>query len=230
MKKLTLIIAFLCSISAFSMRYLVQANGLNATSTWTRAAVAGETKVTLPANNSLSAWYNGITGSLVAGDEIWFAAGTYINGGGITLKSGVSMYGGFAGTETAVSQRSKVSGGKVWKFTNVTKMDGGSADKNCFATTASVASTYIDGFTITKYYRTSAGTIGVGVKLMDNWIMQNCIVTDNKYTLSGTSTCNGVGVNITGSGQLLNSWIYNNQAIKGTSTGTANGAGVSMMG
>ncbi|MFZ4414830.1 MAG: hypothetical protein ACOYOV_17220, partial [Bacteroidales bacterium] len=231
MKKLTLIIALLCSISAFSStRYLLQAYGTNATATWTRAAGSGEVIETLLSTNSLSQWYSGKTATLVAGDEIWFAAGTYNNGGGITLKSGVSMYGGFAGTETATSERSKVSDGKVWEFTNVTKMNGGSADKNCFVTTASVAATYIDGFTITKYYRTSAGTIGVGAKLMDNWIMQNCIVTDNKYTLSGTNTSFGVGVNITGSGQLLNSWIYNNQAIKGTSSGTANGGGVSMMG
>lgn len=230
MKKITLIIALLCSISAFSTRYLLQAYGTFATSTWTRAAGSGEVIETLLSTNSLSQWYSGKTATLVAGDEIWFAAGTYNNGGFITLKSDVSMYGGFAGTETSTSQRSKVSGGKAWEFTNLTIMDGGSADKNCFVTTASVNPTYIDGFKITKYYRTSAGTMGVGAKLMDNWIMQNCIVTDNKYTGSTTGSCVGVGVNITGSGQLLNSWIYNNANNKGTSSASANGGGVTMSG
>jgi len=230
MKKITIIAALLCSISAFSAtRYLLQPYGAT---TW-RTAGANEVNETLASGNSLSAWYNGKFATLVAGDEIWFAAGTYGNGAGITLKSGVSMYGGFVGTETSTSQRSKVSGGKAWEFTYPTIMNGNaptSTDKNCFITTASVASTYIDGFTITKYNRTSTGTNGVGAKLMDNWIMQNCIVIDNKFNGTGSALCLGVGVNITGSGQLLNSWIYNNQNNRGTSSATANGGGVSMMG
>lgn len=54
------------------------------------------------ANNGTS-WADAYTNlqsalSIVSsGDEIWVAAGTYSS---ITLKNGVSVYGGFAGTET----------------------------------------------------------------------------------------------------------------------------------
>ncbi len=37
--------------------------------------------------------------------EIWVAAATYVQP--ITLKSGVALYGGFAGTETAREQRNR---------------------------------------------------------------------------------------------------------------------------
>jgi hypothetical protein len=58
----------------------------------------------------------------VAGDEIWVRAGTYRPTAGtsrtvfLTLKTGVAVYGGFAGTETALEQRD-------WR-TNVTTLSG----------------------------------------------------------------------------------------------------------
>jgi len=39
----------------------------------------------------------------VAGDQMWFAAGTYFER--VTIKDGVALYGGFAGTETTLDQR-----------------------------------------------------------------------------------------------------------------------------
>ena len=78
--------------------------------------------------------------SAVAGDEIWVAAGTYKpdQGGGQTpgarsatfqLKNGVTIYGGFVGTETQLSQRNS--------STNPTKLSGDlsgdDADVSCTA-------------------------------------------------------------------------------------------------
>lgn len=48
------------------------------------------------------------------GDEIWVAAGTYA--GPFTLLTGVSMYGGFAGTEAGRAERNL--------FTNFAVLDG----------------------------------------------------------------------------------------------------------
>lgn len=67
-----------------------------------------------------------------AGDEIWIAAGTYkptqlirsnkADSRAFTLKDGVSLYGGFAGTETSLSDRAL--GSKPYEFINETILSG----------------------------------------------------------------------------------------------------------
>lgn len=62
--------------------------------------------------------------------EVWVAAGTYepqsqlIQGTGYSasfrMRDGISVYGGFAGTETAKAGRHKKEGGMPWEFTNQT--------------------------------------------------------------------------------------------------------------
>src|ERR1041385_4855454 len=42
-------------------------------------------------------------GATHSGDQLWVAAGTYLEH--VTLKSGVALYGGFTGTESALEQR-----------------------------------------------------------------------------------------------------------------------------
>ncbi len=62
----------------------------------------------LPSGDGLS-WstaYDSLSTALAAaqpGDQIWVATGTYV--GNFTLALGVQVYGGFAGTETELSQR-----------------------------------------------------------------------------------------------------------------------------
>lgn len=68
------------------------------------------------------------------GDEVWVAAGTYqpfnlINEKVATsyafiLKNGVSLYGGFAGTETSRDQRQTKPDGKAWDMANPTILSG----------------------------------------------------------------------------------------------------------
>lgn len=50
-----------------------------------------------------------------AGDQIWVAAGTYK--GSFELKSGISLYGGFEGTETSIDQR-QIDGDKAYRMTH----------------------------------------------------------------------------------------------------------------
>jgi hypothetical protein len=119
------------------------------------------------ANNGNS-WTNAFTklqnalAAAVSGDQIWVAAGTYYpdEGAGLTnnnrshsffLKNGVAIYGGFAGTETNLSERN-------WN-THVTTLSGditqnvnGNNINNSFhvVQSASVDNTAVlDGFTIT---------------------------------------------------------------------------------
>lgn len=65
--------------------------------------------------------------------EVWVAAGTYeptelINGNGtpasFRMYDGISLYGGFAGTETTKSERERVTSGMPWDFTNKTILQG----------------------------------------------------------------------------------------------------------
>ena len=93
-----------------------------------------------------------IQGAL-SGDEVWVAEGTYLpgstSGDSFVLQPGVSVYGGFGGTETSRDQRAPK--------TNVTVLSGNlgdpatSADNACHVVTAPfgvTGSTVLDGFTI----------------------------------------------------------------------------------
>jgi hypothetical protein len=93
---------------------------------------------------------NALTGA-ASGDELWVAAGGYKPTTGtdrsatFQLKSGVAIYGGFAGTETARSQRNPA--------VNVTTLSGeigaaGYSDNSYHIVTGATGAT-LDGFTIT---------------------------------------------------------------------------------
>lgn len=57
---------------------------------------------------------------VVAGDEIWMAKGTYVINETLVLADYVDIYGGFAGTETAINQRVLEDAFKPWSFVNET--------------------------------------------------------------------------------------------------------------
>ncbi len=89
----------------------------------------------------------------VSGDALWVKQGTYKPGSSrsdtFTLKNGVSLYGGFAGTETLLSQRNPA--------THVTILSGdigtgGDASDNVYHVVTSGganSTTVLDGFTVT---------------------------------------------------------------------------------
>lgn len=76
----------------------------------------------------------GLDGANPAGDEVWGARGTYT--GNVILRPGVSIYGGFAGTETSRAQRN-------WQL-NPTVIDGGGTG----AVITGEDSCAIDGFVV----------------------------------------------------------------------------------
>ncbi|MFC2116236.1 right-handed parallel beta-helix repeat-containing protein [Bacteroidota bacterium] len=128
-----------------------------------------------------SSWANAagsIQDALLAssfGDQVWVAAGIYLTpdnkvDSSFTLVNGVSLYGGFAGTETSKNQRSDFRMGMA----NETKLSadldgngfltGGNASRVIFGEFISPATT-IDGFTITGGFSDVAGSNGAGMKL-----------------------------------------------------------------
>lgn len=56
-----------------------------------------------------------------AKDQIWLKAGTYP--GGITLQSGIRLYGGFAGTESSIDERT-IDSDKAYRMTHQTILSG----------------------------------------------------------------------------------------------------------
>ncbi len=176
--------------------------------------------------------------------EVWVAAGIYtpqsqlISGTGYSasfrMRDGISVYGGFAGTEKSKLDRQK--GTMPWDFTNETILQAAYYDHNDFSWTnnkwtltsdsrhvvwfapmpgesAFTNVTTLDGVTIQGGY--AQGGTGLddfktdrgGGVYMDgsNAYLSNCIVKENY------ATGNGGGVYLK-DGRVMTSFIYNNNA------------------
>ncbi|NCB70012.1 MAG: right-handed parallel beta-helix repeat-containing protein [Bacteroidia bacterium] len=200
MKKITLLLALvlMCSFSAFATRYLVQ-TGASGAATW-RATGAGEVLVDLTvAGKTFNVWYNE---TVVSGDEVWIAAGTYVLSAVNTIdQANHSVMGGFSGTEITSLERQK--GTKPWDYTNETILDGNNSVQILFAGNA-FANVLFEGLTITK-----SSAANAAAQYRDGVTLQNCKIINNN------STGNGGGVNFYNGGNLTNSYIAGNVASTG---------------
>lgn len=140
-----------------------------------------------------SSWANA-SGNLQAaidagtlGDEVWVAKGSYLvpTDTSFTLKSGVSIYGGFAGTESSKDERSNYRMGKANETTLTADVDGngyltgGNAPRVVYGEFIS-AMTTVDGFTINGGYSDVASSNGAGMKLRaSSPHILNCTFYDN---------------------------------------------------
>ncbi|MFP9100933.1 LamG-like jellyroll fold domain-containing protein, partial [Flavobacterium sp. RHBU_24] len=142
-------------------------------------------------------------------EQVWVAAGVYYpTGSGYTMKNNVAIYGGFAGNETALSQRN-------WA-TNVTTLHGNNQRRviyNSFASTTPLTATAVlDGFTITGGYNTSNGAGVYNVNASPT--LTNLIISGNNSDSSG-----GGMYNNNSSPALTNTAISTNTAV-------SNGGGI----
>ncbi|QQS09985.1 MAG: right-handed parallel beta-helix repeat-containing protein [Phycisphaerales bacterium] len=135
------------------------------------------------------------------GDEIWVAAGTYrgeedatFSPAAYTLRTDISLYGGFAGTETARNQRDPAAH-------LCTLSADANADDNAtlnladnyahvLEATGVVSGVIVDGFTITAGNAVGVGSNldrGGGVLLVDgaSATFANCTFTNNRCTFGG---------------------------------------------
>jgi len=238
--------------SLVAKTYLVELGTVGA-ATW-RTPVVGDTLVNLSstgtggASVSLNAWltdkclkapvFSGDT--LKSSDQVWIAKGTYTLTGTLNANKAIKVYGGFAGTETTIAARAK--GTNAWDFTNASILDGAST------ITQGILNVSVDGLTVQNFKGANVSPTpgyggGTGAYMAAGYVMQNCIVTGNSYTATGTQGAGGVRV--TG-GKLLNCHILNNTSAAGgggiafqstseingcliennTSTGTAAGGGL----
>ncbi len=173
----------------------------------------------------------------VSGDQIWVAEGTYrptsgINNGtgqlrSFLMKSGVSIFGGFAGTETTLEEREK--GENSWDFIHPTVLSG-DINQTPFTLTDDVyhvlwfgnnpyaTDVTINGFTIEYGYATGPEDIhqkaGVA-NMQDNCIISNCIMQKNCAATGGGALYMNSG------SRVIDSYFFNNRALYASGKGGA---------
>lgn len=203
-------------------RYYVKANGGNDNNNGTswNSAFATLNKALLVAQD---------------GDEIWVAKGTYYpsltdTNASFTINKNLSLYGGFAGTETNINQR--IISANPTILSGEIQGDGNLANNIVYVITLSASgAVLLDGFTVTGGY--DAGIYVVRSTCTAPASINNAVVTNNSKGYSSLYNCNvnisnstfsynaKMGIRATGSGNLyLNnvSAIYNGD-------GTAGGEG-----
>lgn len=145
-----------------------------------------------------------------SGDEIWVARGVYYETATVTIRAGVGLYGGFTGSETALSNRD------VHTYTSV--IDGGTKQDVVHAWQDECT---IDGFTIRR------GLKGISI-IADGVAISNCSIASNTaggvyldgtatisccQILSNSKSTDGAGVCAQyGSATIVNSIIAHNTA------------------
>ena len=160
------------------------------------------------------------------GDEIWVAAGTYHPDAANTaisfnLRSGVAIYGGFAGTETNRDQRDSSA-----HVTILSGDLGANGRSNSVVQAVQVDSgALLDGFTITGGNATdaNAGQRGGGIYIkIAHPRIANCTISGNAATQEGG------GINVErGGGTISNCVISNNTACNPS---CASGGGIALSG
>jgi chondroitin AC lyase len=147
-------------------------------------------------------------GAAASGDQVWIAEGTYTSAT-ITLKDGVSVYGSFAGTESALNERAKTPGGNAWDFEHPSILKNSGTGENCHVFTSGSALTLtIDGIVLEG---TSAHGRGINVSAGGNagqYTIQNCIIRN--FTSGSGANNDGGGVNIRARAEIASCLITGN--------------------
>ena len=207
MKKLLLSLVVLLSMTAMAE----QKNGI----VYVKPGGAGDGTSWANAMGDIQTAINTARADKAARKDVWVAAGDYTIGTAIVMSDSISLYGSFAGTETAVDQRTKMTNGKPWEFTNSTILTANNCRLIETASNFDMA-TIVDGFILTNGngIGTTLSKSGGAAVVRNNMVIQNCVI-QNSTALDGA----GGGLNMTG-GTVKNSWIYNNRQ-----TTNANGGG-----
>ncbi len=207
MKKLTLLFAILFSLHLLAepqhgVVYVVP-NGTGTGASWTDALGSIQDAITLAR-----------TQDPAARKDVWVAAGEFEISTAINITDSVNVYGSFAGTEAAVSERVRPENANPWEFSNPTILRGNGA-RLMQAGGHLDMETVIDGFIMQNgnglgsVLSTSGGAVVVRGKV----VYQNCILRNNTATGGG-------GAAIMTGGVIRHSLIENN-----TQTTGANGGG-----
>ncbi|GAF75669.1 unnamed protein product [marine sediment metagenome] len=109
------------------------------------------------------------------GSEIWVAEGTYTREGSdmvvLEMKEGVSIYGGFAGTESSRDERDAAA--------HETILDG---EDVCYHVVVGASNAVIDGFTITQGNANGGGSDNEGAGMYDDYGVTNLTVANCTFS------------------------------------------------
>ncbi|MCL6519369.1 MAG: M6 family metalloprotease domain-containing protein [Armatimonadetes bacterium] len=135
----------------------------------------------------------------IDGDQVWVAAGTYQER--LTIRAGIKLYGGFAGTEVSLAQRKP--------STNITIIDGGKEGSVVTFLPGVGESGRIDGFTI----RNGSSTVGGGgiFCYYASPVIANNVITGNTSSYGG----GGIHCQYRSSPTITGNTITNNTALHG---------------
>lgn len=196
---MVLMLSFILTASAWGKIIYVKstATGLNNGSSWTNA-------------------YKDLQSALaaaVAPDEIWVAAATYKPTTGtnknisFSMKPGVAMYGGFAGTETAPTQRNwstrpTILSGEIGMTTTTT-------DNSLYVVVGAAGAT-LDGFTVrdgcgTALYNTASSLTAANCMFTSN---NNWSAIYNTGTSQTVTNCSFIGNDGWEGGAICNSGSF----------------------
>lgn len=208
MKKFTLFLAILCSLSLFAE----QKNGI----VYVKAGATGTGASWSDALGDIQAAINLAKTENLNRKDVWVGAGEYTITTCLMMADSVNVYGGFNGTETDLNQRTQIVGGKPWQFQNATILTGSGCRLVESSQNFDMETTF-GGFTLTKGngVGTQLNNSGGAAVVRGKMALLNCIVT-NCSTIG-----NGGGVNMTG-GTIRQCWIYGNAQ----QTGTGGGGGI----
>ena len=176
-------------------------------------------------NNDGTSWANAYLDlqsaltSATSGDDIWVAAGTYVpttdtdRTATFQLKSGVAIYGGFAGTESTVSERDWATNTAILSGDIGAQGDDTDNSYHILTGSATDSSAIVDGFTLTKGRADgdSAAMQHQGGGMYNDAgspTLKNVIFTDNFSQGNGAAMANWNGSHLT----LSNATFSNNQA------------------
>ena len=179
--------------------------------------------------------FHSILNSFADADEVWVAKGTYTTStspAAISLKEGMSIYGGFFGDETTISQRQLAdeTGGngvvEPWEMKYPTVINGtGSAESLSTYVMFDQSTSYIlDGVTIdTHYVQAANGGAIYNRSVTATPMMRNCIFRNiRKSGPTPAAAASGTVIWEQGMGTITCCLIENN-VLTATSTSTAGG-------
>lgn len=212
MKKLTLFFAILISLQLFAepqhgVIYVVP-NGAGTGASWSDALGNIQEAITLAR-----------TQDPLARKDVWVAGGEYEITTAINIMDSVNVYGSFAGTETAVSERARPENAKPWQFSNPTILRG-NGSRLMQAGGHLDMETVIDGFTMQNGNGTGSAlnNSGGAVVVRGKVVFQHCILRNNTSTgVSGVGSGGGAAI-MTG-GTIRHSLIENNTQTVGSNGG-----------